>query len=258
MERESKWQNWPVLIIGVLAIGILLFISSKTHAHEAIHIYVTDFAAALTTVALSIGVYNEWERRQERKRYAHPQRMGIKRIQESVYDVLYQFAFMFSIRFDKNSLAGKDLKKTKSTSKHSDLKVKTKVAAHLARSDPKIHENLFQISENALREPEISRQNYEESEELIKRVDESVKNIDIALATYGYSFTPEVHKWALNIRESLSQTLTGNLSILSIQLAASEKIKHNKISPEDAETLKQITDALLKIGESTKKAPAGF
>jgi hypothetical protein len=69
MQHKGKWNNWPILLIGLGLISILIFLSYKLEEHRILSTYTVDLASALSAIIISIATYDEWERRQERKRY---------------------------------------------------------------------------------------------------------------------------------------------------------------------------------------------
>lgn len=225
MQREMRWTNWPILLVGVVLVIGLILGAFKIENNHVMSNYLEDVAGALTLVVLSIATYDEWERRRERKRYVPPERMGVQRIKEEVSQLLYQYAFVLSLRWDPQSEAMKTVERATSNKEFSEpeTELHAKSAKHIYQENPKVKRNLFRIAGAALDKPVVAKQTYRDVNELILQTERSIDQLDMAIAIYGYSFTPEVHKWALDIRENLSQTISGKLAILSIRLAAVSK-----------------------------------
>jgi hypothetical protein len=259
MQRENKWQNWPVLLGGVVLVVLILILAQMIKSHQTISNYLADVAGALTVVVISIATYDEWERRRERERYREPEQMGVRRIQDEVFQLLYQFAFFLNLRFNPSSYAMETVKKSshrRDESKElleSDPQLKAKAAKQIAVSEEKINKNLQKLALQALKKPEYKEQTYSEASELISQIQGSISQIDIAIATYGYSFTPEVHKWALEIRESLSQTITNESPIISIRLASRSKHSQDKLDDREVMSLTHIVEELINCGQLTEK-----
>jgi hypothetical protein len=111
---------------------------------------------------------------------------------------------------------------------------------------------LFDNSREALNKPALNKLSYGEANELIVQTERTIQQLDTAISTYGYSMTPEVHKWALDVREKLSQAITGKETILSIRLGAASKQPGSKLSKDDQRGLEKILDELVKVGFEAK------
>jgi hypothetical protein len=254
MQREMKWKNWPVLAIGVGLIAVFLVCAKLLEHQHLAATYFADLAGATTTVVMSIAIFDEWERRRERKRYMPPEKMGIKRIREEINQLLYQYAFVLNLRYDKDSNAMKTARKASPGKAYtkSNIKLHAKAAKHISQDDPAIKEHLFELAQDALQEPKIDQLVYKEVNELILQTERAIRQIDLAVATYGYSFTPEVHHWALGVREQLSQSITGELPVLSIRLAAASKNADDKLNNHDRKGIEELIDRLIKVGKKAK------
>jgi SHS2 domain-containing protein len=255
MQRQMKWENWPVLALGIGLVVLLVFIAHLFKADKVFSNYFADLAGAISAVIISIATYDEWERRQERKRYYPPEKMGVKRLKDEVFQLMYQYAFVLNLRWNAQSQAMKKIKATVAGSEFTKTKtdVQAKAAKHISQEDEKLKSNLFKLSKEVLKKPQINKQAYEDIYQLILQTERSIGQIDLALSTYGYSFTPEVHKWALDVREALSQTITGEIPILSIRLAATSKKSGNKLSHSDIIGVKEMLDKLVEVGKLAEK-----
>jgi hypothetical protein len=121
-----------------------------------------------------------------------------------------------------------------------------------SRRDSHIKNNLYDVSRKALLSPNLDKQTYRDINELILQTERAIGQVDMAIATYGYSFTPEIHTWALDAREHLSQTITGQIPILSIRLAAVSKSAGDKLCESDMEGVKTLISRLLKVGKQAQ------
>jgi len=253
-----KWKNWPVLLAGILLVLGIYTLASKLSENHSLNTYLLDVCGAMTTVILSIATYDEWERRKQRQRYLPPERMGARRVQEEVYQLIYQYAFVLTLRFDKNSAAMRTIQKatiSKAEFSKPEIELKAKSAKHISQQDKSIKRDLLNLSTQALKKPQIKKQTYNDANQLILQTERCIRQVDLAIATYGYSFTPEVHKWALDVREGLSQAITGSIPVLSIRLAAASSEANKKLKPSLEDGVKGIVDELIAVGRKTKKAP---
>jgi hypothetical protein len=76
-----------------------------------------------------------------------------------------------------------------------------------------------------------------------------VGQIDMAIAVYGYSFTPETHRWTLEVREVLSQCVTGRITILYIHLSSISRAIDEKLRPADHEGISRLIKELIAVGK---------
>jgi uncharacterized membrane protein YccC len=259
MQRENKWQNWPVLAGGIILIIICLLGAKVLEPGKILPTYLADVAGALTAVVISVGTYDEWERRRERERYKKPEEMGARRIQDEVFQLLYQFAFFLNLRFNPSSYAMETVEKSSRRQDEakelleSDPQLKAKAAKQIAFSDEKINKNLQKLALQALKKPDYKKQTYAEANELINQIQNSIYQVDIAIATYGYSFTPEAHKWSLDVREGLSQSITNESPIISIRLAARSQHADDKLGNREIKSLSRVVDELINCGQLAEK-----
>lgn len=255
MQREQKWKNWPVLLGGLILIVLVLLLSHKFQSNKIITNYLADIAGALTAVIISIATYDEWERRQQRQRYLPPEKMGVKRVQEEISQLLYQYAFVLSLRFDPNSKAMRTVRAATGVKKgHSKppSELKAQAAKHISQSFSNGDNNLYSLSRQALAKPQFKKQTYGEINQLIVQTERAIQQLDLSIETYGYSFTPEVHKWALDLREAISQAITGKIAVLSIRLEAASKNAEHKIDSLAAEGLSEIVDQLIATAKNSR------
>jgi hypothetical protein len=256
MQREMKWKNWPVLCIGA---GLVVTLLLLAHRFEDIHVltyYLEDVAGGITTVILSVATYDEWERRRERRRYKKPENMGVRRIREEVNQLLYQYAFVLNLRENPNSKEMQIVEEVigdgEFAASHTELHAKA--AKHFSQEDPALKNKLFETASEALKSPELRKQSYRDINDLILQTERSVEQIDRAIAVYGYSFTPEVHQWALRLREQLSQTITGQIPILSIRLMAASNKGEGTLGKTEIEGVKKMLSKLLLVGEKASQS----
>jgi hypothetical protein len=257
MQREQKWKNWPVLLGGLVLIVLFLLLSHKFRSNKTITNYLADIAGALTAVIISIATYDEWERRQQRKRYLPPEKMGVKRVQEEISQLLYQYAFVLSLRFDPNSKAMRTVRAATGAKSESDKpsakELKAQTAKHISQSFSNGDTNLYSLSRQALAKPRFKKQTYSEANQLIAQTERTIQQLDLSIETYGYSFTPEIHKWALDLREAVSRAITGKIAVLSIRLEAASKNADKKINDLAAEGLSEIVDQLLAAAKTSRR-----
>jgi hypothetical protein len=253
MQHNSAWKNGPILFIGLVFAIVLLGAAHLLKAHHILTNYIEDIAGGTTTIVLSIATYDEWERRRERRRYEPPEAMGVKRIKEEVMQLLYQYAFVLTLRWDHQSEALKIVRRTTADKEFTqpETELHAKAAKHIFQEDSSSKNNLFGVSKKALAAPRLNKQTYRDVNELVIQTERAIGQVDMAIATYGYSFTPETHTWALAVRESLSQTITGQIPILSIRLAAVSKSADDKLRRSDKEGLEALIKRLLRVGKQT-------
>jgi hypothetical protein len=256
MQREMKWKNWPVLCSGALLVVCLLLLA---HHFENIHVltyYLEDVAGGITTVILSVATYDEWERRRERRRYEKPEQMGIRRIREEINQLLYQYAFVLNLREQPDSKEMKIVEEVigdgEFNKSHTELHAKA--AKHFSQEDPALKNNLYETASKALKNPQLAEQSYRDINDLVLQTERSVEQVDMAIAVYGYSFTPEVHQWALRLREQLSQTITGQIPILSVRLMAASSRGDSPIGKTEKDGVRQMLKNLLAVGEQASQA----
>jgi hypothetical protein len=256
MQRQHKWSNWPVLLMGIfLVTGLICLADFVLSSHKAVQTYILDLAGAISAVIISIATYDEWERRRERERYLPPEKMGVARIQEEIYQLLYQYAFVLNLRFNPSSKAMRTVQRVAHQKEFDkpEAELKAKAAKHISQADKSVSNNLFQLSAQALRKPSLAEQTFADANQLLLQTERALQQLDLAISTYGYSFTPEVHKWALDVREMTSQAITGKIPVLSIRLAASSKIAGNKLDKLASSGLQEIVDELIKAGRKAKR-----
>jgi hypothetical protein len=247
MQRQAKWKHWPVLAAGVILIAALLFLSHKLQKSNVNYTYTADIGGALTAVMITIATYDEWERRQERKRYTPAEKMAVKRIQDEIYELLYDFAFFLNLRFQPRSRSAVAAKKTR----RAPDKLDARVAEQIAESEPAIRENLLATSSKALSSPSYDKQTSGEARQLIEQVEDTVEQIDLTISTYGYSFTPELHKWALDLREKLSQTVVGKPPVLDLRFTPGNK-EAKKLTKAESKALSEIVKEVLLCAKKAK------
>jgi hypothetical protein len=255
MQRKEKWHNWPVLLMGlILVAAIVLAATFLLSKYKAVQTYLLDLGGAITAVIISIATYDEWERRKERKRYLPPEKMGVARIQEEINQLLYQYAFVLNLRFDPSSRAMRTVSKVShdqaSTKPAAELRAKT--AKHLSQTDKQIQSNLFNLSSEALKKINLPKQTNSDINQLITQTERAIRQIDLAIATYGYSFTPEIHKWALDVREAISRAVTGKLTILDIRLAAASKRGDKPLDKLARDGFSETVQELIEAGRKAK------
>jgi hypothetical protein len=252
MQRDNKWKNWPVLVGGVVvAGGLILAASTVFKNNQTLTTYLLDLAGALTAVIISIATYDEWERRQERKRYLPPERKGVARIQEEIFQLMYQYAFVLNLRFNPKSQAMKIVEKTTKKGKLTKpgVKLKSEAGKQISQSIDHSNGDLFLLSREALKKPAFGKQSYFEANELIVQTENTIRHIDLAIATYGYSFTPEVHKWALDVREAITNAITQKIEVLGIRLAAASKNAQKPLDKNAAAGFEQTVRKIIDVGK---------
>jgi hypothetical protein len=254
MQHTNPWRNGPILLIGLFLSVVLLWSAHMLHAHHVLTSYLVDVAGGMTTIVLSIATYDEWERRRERRRYVPPERMGIKRIKEEILQLLYQYAFVLNLRWDHQSEALQIVQRTTADKEFSqpETELHARAAKHIFQEDPKNKAKLFRVSREALKTPELAKQSYRDINELILQTERAIGQVDMAISTYGYSFTPETHTWALDIRERLSQAITGEIPILSIRLAAVSKNADDSLKKTDREGVESLISRLLAVAKKSQ------
>ncbi len=94
-----------MLLVGACLVVILLVVAEKSQNMYIFDNFIIDIAADISVIILSIATYDEWERRQERKRYKPPEGLGVDRIKNEIAQLLYQYAFMLNERFSSQSSA---------------------------------------------------------------------------------------------------------------------------------------------------------
>jgi hypothetical protein len=77
------------------------------------------------------------------------------------------------------------------------------------------------------------------------QTERTIDQLDLAIETYGYSFTPEVHKGTLDVREMVSQAITGKIQVLTIRLAAVSNLSGKTLNDETANGLNKVIDELI-------------
>jgi frataxin-like iron-binding protein CyaY len=255
MQREHKLENWPVLLMAILLVIVIVSLADfALSGHKPVQTYAMDVAGAITAVVISIVTYDEWERRRERRRYLPPEKMGVARIQEETNQLLYQYAFMLNLRFHPQSKALRSVNKAASQGHFEKPKseLRAKSAKYIAQSQKSINHNLLSLSRHALKKAEINKQTVSDANQLILQTERAIQQIDLAVATYGYSFTPEIHKWALEVRETISQALTDKIAVFNIRLAA---ITNNRDKPLDKQAragFLEVVNELLAAGLKAK------
>jgi hypothetical protein len=98
----------------------------------------------------------------------------------------------------------------------------------------------------------VKKQTYGEVNQLIVQIERAIQQLDLSIETYGYSFTPEVHKWALDVREAISQAITGKAGVLNIRLAALAKAG-SRLDNQAIKGLEEIVDELLAAAKRARK-----
>jgi tellurite resistance protein len=254
MQKDVKWKKWPILLLGIVLIALLLFLAQLSENKHVLSIYLSDFAGAISAIIVSIVTYEEWERRQERRRYRPPEELGLNRIKSEVEQLIYLYAFMLSDSFKAKSKALRLADNTKSTKGSAEKKLK--IAKNVAESDIKSSPEFSKLLNESLKHPQLNNLTYKEAFKLIQQISETVRQIDVSVATYGYSFTPEVHKKVLQSRERLDNVTTSKLSVLDIRLNADSGKSGTKISKEDAFSIQEIIKELLAIGGQVEKIKA--
>jgi hypothetical protein len=116
MQRQMTWKNWPFLLAGILIVAGLLVLSSVFKNSHVISNYLADLGGAISAIILSIATYDEYERRRQRKRYLPPERMGARRIQDEVYQLMFQYAFVVNLRYNPKSPSRQAVDKTAAAS----------------------------------------------------------------------------------------------------------------------------------------------
>ncbi len=126
-------------------------------------------------------------------------------------------------------------------------------AKHSAKSDVHFSHNLFERSRQALERSQLNKLTHNEALQLLKQTEDTIWQLDISMATYGYSFTPEIHKQILELREELAGTITGKFDILNIRLAAITKLGNKKLSKPEISTMQAIIDELMAVSKQAEK-----
>jgi hypothetical protein len=252
-----KWKNWPILGIGAVLVACLLLLAHRFEHIPVLTYYLEDVAGGITVVVLSVATYDEWERRRERKRYAKPESMGVKRIQQEVFQLLYQYAFVLSMRWDPDSKEMQIVEDAMGDGEFdkSHTELHAKAAKHISQETDTKSRDLFRIATSALEAPKLTKQSYADMNDLILQTERTIQQLDMAIATYGYSFTPETHQWGLKLREQLSQAITGKIPILGIRLKAASSHGDECIKQSDADGLTQLIPALLSVGKNAQNTP---
>jgi UDP-N-acetylglucosamine transferase subunit ALG13 len=257
MQREQKWHNWPILVLGLLIVaGLVCTADFVLSRHKAVQTYLLDMGGAITAIVLSIATYDEWERRKQRQRYLPPEKMGVARIQEEISQLLYQYAFVLSLRFDPASRAMRTVRKVSRRQQYikPEAELRAKAAKHLSQSEKLIKSDLFNLAAEALKKIDLGKQTNSEVNQLILQTERSIRQIDLAISTYGYSFTPEIHKWALDVREAISHAITGKLAILDIRLAAASRRSDKPLDKLARDSFGETVEELIDAGRQAKNA----
>jgi hypothetical protein len=234
----------------VFVVASLLFFA-RLHLHNhVLSNYLEDIAGAITVIVLSVATYEKWENRHELGRSRASQNMGIRRVKDEVFQLLYEYAFVLNLRWNPNSEAMRGIDSLVSGSEfsHAATELHAKTAKHISQKEVTIRSTLFATSRQALSDIQLSKQTYGEMDELITQAERSLDRIDMALAIYGYSFTPETHEWALSVRESLSRCIVGKLPILSIHLSSISGSVNSKLRSTDREGISEIVSELVEVG----------
>jgi heme/copper-type cytochrome/quinol oxidase subunit 2 len=245
MQHQVKWKNWPVLLLGVVFVLVLIFLAHKSEKHFTATMYLTDVASAITAIIISIATYDEWERRQERKRYKPPENLGLKRVKNEVFQLLYIYAFIFDDGFRSMAQVTKIVKNSKVNPLHKKLQI----AKRLSESELTTSEARFKHSIKALKAVRLKSLVYKEAFEVVKQTEETVRRLDIIVATYGYSFMPEIHNQVLMLREKLNNALADNLHLIAIRFNASSPKAGTKLSKLEITTMQKLVDEIISIGE---------
>src|SRR5439155_15782499 len=106
--------------------------------------------------------------------------MGIKTIQESINDLLFQFAYMLNLRFDPKSRAVQEIAEALDD-KHTDVlknsEANARASKHIARSVPEINKKLLKLSVKALDNLKLDKQTYNDAHEMIIQTEKAIKDI---------------------------------------------------------------------------------
>jgi hypothetical protein len=202
MQHEEKWKNWPVLLLGVVVVVAALVSAYLFRKHTVLSNYLADLGGAISAIIISIATYDEWERRQERKRYVPPEKQGLNRIKAEIGILLYQYAFILGPRLSNRLSAMENLKKGSIRTTDDKLKM----AKQSAKSEINDSKNIFKISREALKDPQLNKLGQKDAAQLLRQIEKTVRQIDLSVATYGYSFTPEIHQKVLKLRENLDMS----------------------------------------------------
>jgi predicted unusual protein kinase regulating ubiquinone biosynthesis (AarF/ABC1/UbiB family) len=254
MHHEPKWKNWPVLLLGIILVILLLVLANILRRYRITSTYITDIAGAISAVVISIATYDEWERRQERKRYRPPEQQGLKRIKNEIAQLIFQYEFMLNGRFNTDERTMELVDGAKNSAGRSNRQIKA--AKQLAESKLETEDQPLSLSIELLKQPKIDKLSYLEAEQLLAQIEITVRRIDSSIATYGYSFTPEIHKASLALREKLEQTATGKRALLSIGLTAASSKASSKLSLAEQDSLLEITNELIRIAKQADKLQA--
>lgn len=260
MQYEHKTKPWIVLTIGMAAVIALLIIARFMMGYDEVSNYLEDIAGAITVIVLSVVTYEEWEGHRERKRYKASELMGINRVKDEVFRLLYQYAFVLNFRWDTKSEAMRVIDKMTGSNKFSRVatELHTKTAKHIYQEDASIRSTLFYKAREALDNPSLSKQTYRDADELITQTEKAIEQIDLVIAIYAHALTPETHKWALGVREALSQSITGKLSLLSIRLGAASSNGNKSLRDHDRAGLAHLITELIDVGVSADQLSVGM
>jgi hypothetical protein len=166
---------------------------------------------------------------------------------------------VLTLRWDPNSEAMKTIEKATVDIEfsHAATEFHARTAKHISQENPKIKDNLLEISKQALAKPRLDKQTYSDVNQLLIQTEQAIAQVDMAIAIYGNSFTPETHKWALDVREALSQCITGRISILSIRLCAASKDTQEILRATDRVGIAKLTGDLIRVGMRTDEPTYG-
>jgi hypothetical protein len=89
MQSESKIANWPILLLGIILVATLLAGANIVVDNHVLSNYMEDIAGAITVIILSVMTYDEWERQRERGRYQPSEQMGVRRVKDEIFQLLY-------------------------------------------------------------------------------------------------------------------------------------------------------------------------
>ncbi len=252
-------KRWSLIlgmaIIVAVLVSILLYCAHLYVYNHVLSNYLEDIAGAITVIVLSVATYEEWERRDELARSKTARDMGVRRIKDEVFQLLYEYAFVLNVRLDPNSETMKIIDSLTSENGFSraTTELHAKTAKHISQEDVTISSKLFAITRQALSDIQLSEQTYGDMNELIGQAESALEKIDRALAIYGNSFTPEVHEWALDVRENLSRCIVGKLPLLSIHLSAISGSVSTKLRLADQKGISELVSELIEVGIKTDK-----
>jgi hypothetical protein len=117
----------------------------------------------------------------------------------------------------------------------------------IANSQRAISADLYKHSLEALKKPQLEKLTYKEALALIKQTEETVQQIDISLATYGYSFLPEIHKEILILREKLDNAVEANPHLIGIRLSAVSSRANNKLLKVEVSAMQKLINELIAV-----------